>query len=307
MAVDRPQTIVGKVRHRDERTREVFWTPERLAAAKPARKIVSHRGSAGQKQWLPPPIGEGGCTPHHLGNLKEPAAHAEPMIAGALGVAQPLSYPYRTIGKLFFTQKGELYGGSAVLIAPNVLLTAAHCVYDDGAWSAHVEFYPSYPSREGNDPFYRFGYHSLACWGSWIGDTGNYARDYAMVWVDAAPGQELGFLGLEWLGYDGTNLEGRRWEAVGYPVVPNPPFDGSTMDHTVGSFVEGDQPGVIGMSNDNMGDGASGGPWLTSLAGRYVNGVTSHTHDGESFTSFSPFFTSDVFALYKYISNPANR
>jgi hypothetical protein len=255
-------------------------------------------------------VAKGGHTPYHRGDAPEPAAHPEPQIAGAIGVAQPLSYPYRTVGKLFFTQNGELDSGSAAMISPNVLLTAAHCVYYGGVWSENMEFYPSYGSREGGDPLYRFGYRSLACRSDWIGNTDDFSLDYAMVWIDAAPGKELGFLGLAFLGADGWNLEGRRWEAIGYPVIPDPPFDGDTMDHTVGKFFPGDQSNVIGLNNDNMGEGASGGPWLTSVDGpmkAYANGVTSHTNKGTGgFVSYSPFFTTEVLDLYEYISNPAN-
>ncbi len=309
MTSGKPETPVSKVRRPDEPPHGVFWTPERRAAAKPVRRQASPVEAAAAARWKPALSGESGRTHYHRGDAEEPAIHPEPRIAGALGVAQPLSYPYRAIGKLFFTQNGELNSGSAALISPNVLLTAGHCVFYNGAWSAHMEFLPSFPSRADNAPFFSFGYHSLACWSGWIDDTGDYSRDYAMVWIDAGPGKELGYLGLEWLGADDAQvLEDRRWEAVGYPVLPNPPFDGFTMDHTVGRFVAGDQPAVIGINNDNMADGASGGPWLTSLASSYVNGVTSHTdkHYGD-FVSFSPFFTSRVFDLYKYISDPANR
>ena len=98
------------------------------------------------------------------------------MIAGALGVAQPLSYPYRTIGRLAFYQGGQPLFASAALISPNILLTAAHCVYDNGEWSSRMAFLPSFPSRPNPSQFFAFDYHSLACWSSWIDDTGNYAR-----------------------------------------------------------------------------------------------------------------------------------
>lgn len=40
------------------------------------------------------------------------------------------TYPFFNMGKFYFTLSGSLYACSAMLLAPNLMLTAVHCVYD---------------------------------------------------------------------------------------------------------------------------------------------------------------------------------
>src|SRR5262249_36596035 len=82
--------------------------------------------------------------------------------------------------------------------------------------------------------------------------------------------------------------------AVGYPVEPNPPFDGTRMWKAVGNYVghpSGD-PRWVGMDNNNMGGGSSGGGWHVMYQGRwYTNGVMSY-HYGEP--AYSVYFNRSV-------------
>ena len=178
------------------------------------------------------------------------------------------------------------------MVAPNILLTAGHGAFEGGVWSQNVTFFPSYPSRGSSDPAYRFSYSYIAAWTAWT-QNGNRAYDYGMVWVDNAPGQILGWLGVLW----NANTSGRSWDAVGYPATPNPPFSGDAMDEAIGTFASSTVSGVIGLNNDNMEHGSSGGPWITDFNGsprEYANGLQSfHINDGD-FTEYGPFFTADV-------------
>jgi hypothetical protein len=126
-----------------------------------------------------------------------------------------------------------------------------------------------------------------------------------MIWVDNNPGDSVGWLGLLW----NANTAGRSWNAVGYPATPHPPFDGNTMDEARGTFMTSATAGTIGLSNDNMEHGSSGGPWVTDFNGasQYANGLQSfHIHDGD-LVEFGPYFTADVKGLLDWITNPANR
>jgi V8-like Glu-specific endopeptidase len=189
-------------------------------------------------------------------------------------------------------------------VAPNVLLTAGHCVYS-GGWSSNVAFYPSYPKRAATDPNYRFSYSYEAAWTAWT-QNGNRAFDYGLIWINNDPGHKVGWLGLLW----NANTSGRAWYAVGYPATPNPPFNGNVMDEALGNVASSSTSGTIGLTNDNMEHGSSGGPWITDFNGsprEYANGLQSfHIHDGD-FTEFGPYFTADVKGLLDWISNPANR
>jgi V8-like Glu-specific endopeptidase len=288
---------------------EEYWTPERRAAARPISLAAPSQEemTSRPEQAAAPEAGQSGHLPSSPpnGHTRENTAIQPDLNMGGNPVSQPLSYPYTTCGKLFFTQGGQDYAGSASVVAPNILLTAGHCVFGGGVWSTNVTFYPSYPSRGSSDPAYSFSYSYEAAWTAWT-QNGNKAYDYGMVWVDNTPGQILGWLGLLW----NANTSGRSWDAVGYPATPNPPFSGNTMDEAIGTFASSSVSGVIGLNNDNMEHGSSGGPWITDFNGsprEYANSLQSfHINDGD-FTEYGPYFTADVKGLYDWISNPANR
>ena len=252
------------------------------------------------------PKGPSGHTPPSHGEENNPAPHLEPRGNGGHAVPQPLNYPFCTVGKLFFVRNGRHLEGSAALISKNILLTAGHIVYHRG-WSVNPAFYPSYPKRPEKpkkDPAYLFAPSWQACWNAWYQDS-NVAYDYGMMWIDADPGNLIGWMGAAW----NLSTENRTWREVGYPFSPNPPFDGETMDAVFGQFAASDVNGTIGLTNDNMGKGTSGGPWITDWnedLPAHANSVRSFIHDGETI-GYGPYFTSEVHDLMNYISNPANR
>jgi V8-like Glu-specific endopeptidase len=293
----------GKSGDRNEAAAEEYWTEERRAKAKPVPLPKVPAGTA-PAATEPAKRGETGHTQHGPGEEKNPDTHVEPRGTGGQAVAAPLNYPYRTVGKLFFTQGGSGFSGSAAMITPNILLTAGHCVYD-GGWSTNVAFYPSYGKRASNDRAYKFNYNYVAAWTAWT-QHGNRAFDYGMVWFDSAPGNIIGWLGTLWNAPTG----GRTWDAVGYPATPNPPFNGNVMDECLGQVASSSTAGTIGLTNDNMEHGSSGGPWITNWneTGRtHANGLQSfHIHDGDT-TEYGPYFTQDLKGLMDWISNPANR
>lgn len=296
---------------------EEYWTPERRAAARPiSLPPPSQEEIASQSELAtaPPEPGQSGHLPpappsdeqnHANASTTERESEQPDLSTGGNPVPGPLTYPYTTCGKLFFTQGGQGFAGSASVVAPNILLTAGHCVFSGGNWSQNVAFYPSYPSRSPSDHAYKFSYSYIAAWTAWT-QNGNRAYDYGLVWIDNSPGQILGWLGLLW----NASTSGRSWDAVGYPATPNPPFTGQAMDEAIGTFASSTYSGVIGLNNDNMEHGSSGGPWITNFNGsprEYANGLQSfHVHDGD-FTEYGPYFTADVKGLYDWISNPANR
>lgn len=282
---------------------EEYWTEERRRAARPVPMPIVPLGAAPATKE-PERRGETGHTPQGLGEIKNREPHTEPLGTGGQAVAAPLDFPYRTCGKLFFTQGGNNFTGSAAMVAPNVLLTAGHCVYN-GGWSTNVAFFPSYGNRASNDPAYKFNYNNLACWTAWSQNS-DRAYDYGMVWFDSAPGNIIGWLGLLW----NALTANRTWDAVGYPATPNPPFNGNVMDECLGQVASSTIAGTIGLNNDNMEHGSSGGPWITDwneIARTHANGLQSfHNNDGDT-TEFGPYFTQDVKGLLDWISNPANR
>lgn len=287
-----------------------YWTPERMASAIPVPMPKVPKGAAAGEEVKPAgkPGSEAPGHPKsdHNGETmaKQDAGQAQPQTKGGGAVANPLAYPYTTCGKLFFTQGGSNFSGSASVVAPNVLLTAGHCVFN-GGWSTNVAFFPSYPKRAATDPNRTFSYSYEAAWTAWSQHS-NRAYDYGFIWIDNDPGHKLGWLGLLW----NAATSGRTWDAVGYPATPSPPFNGNVMDEALGMVASSSTSGTIGLTNDNMEHGSSGGPWITDFNGsprEYANGVQSfHINDGD-FTEFGPYFTGDLKGLLDWISNPANR
>ena len=288
----------------NESSTEEYWTEERRSAAKPVPMPKGQPHTPPEAEAHEQPKGELGHTAHGHGEDKDPSPHAEPLGMGGQAVAQPLNYPYRTAGKVFFTQNGGDFTGSAAMISPNILLTAGHCVYE-GGWSTNMVFYPSYGKRGATDPAYKFNYSYLACWTAW-NQHGNRAFDYGMVWMPTAPGNRIGWLGTLW----NAPTANRVWDAVGYPSRPNPPFNGNTMCEALGQFAASSTSGVIGLTNDNMEQGSSGGPWITAWnesARTHANGLQSfHITDGDTI-EYGPYFTQDLNGLMNWIANPANR
>jgi V8-like Glu-specific endopeptidase len=285
---------------------EEHWTEERRRAAQPV-PLPTERPPDEQpvaEEAEPAERGPTGHLPPNPPPKEQKETTGEQAESDASPVLNPLVYPYTTCGKLFFTQNGGGFAGSAAMVAPNVLLTAGHCVYN-GGWSTNIAFFPSYPKRAASDPAYHFTYSHVAAWTAWT-QNGNRAFDYGMVWFDSAPGNTVGWLGLLW----NVSTAGRVWDAVGYPATPAPPFDGNTMDEAVGTFTASSVPGTVGLTNDQMEHGSSGGPWITDFNGsprEYANGLQSfHINDGDS-VEYGPYFTDAVKGLFDWISNPANR
>ena len=285
----------------DESFRE-FWTEEQRAAARP---LPMPRPEPASRPWTPPAGADVGCTSHGEGRaLRSPAEPYAP-VPGGNPVSAPLSYPYSACGKLFLTQGQAVARGSAAMISANIALTAGHCVYNQGVWSTRVQFCPGWGHRSSTDPVYAVNYDYLACWTAWS-QNGNVAFDYGMIWFDSAPGNTTGWLGTLW----NASTANRLWDAVGYPGLPSPPFNENIMDESLGAALPGAVTGTVGLSNDNMEEGSSGGPWLTDYNGSprvYANGVQSFYTQKDSSTLYGPYFTQDLNGLMNWIANPANR
>ena len=64
------------------------------------------------------------------------------------------------------------------------------------------------------------------------------------------------------------------------------------MDECLGQVASSSTAGTIGLTNDNMEHGSSGGPWVTNwneTVRTHANGLQSfHIHDGDT-TEFGPY------------------
>jgi V8-like Glu-specific endopeptidase len=219
------------------------------------------------------------------------------------------TYPYRTIGVLFFTQRGIDSRCSAAVVGKNILWTAGHCLHDGSGepegWSYDVVFVPSY--EDGNAPFGNWSYYDLVVRTSWF-TSADKRFDFGGVILkqndDGKSIQEIvGRLGIAF------NLDPiQHWFNFGYPVFS--PFDGKSMQICAGSFARNDisftAPIPQAMGCD-MTPGSSGGPWIINFSGstvntNYLNGNNSYRLTNFDEEIYSPYFGDDARDLYYFIS-----
>ena len=308
-----------------------FWTPERIAAAIPRDLVIDSRGLG----YLRHPDGflqpyghkiRAEVTPRSL----PPSPFAKPGGPGGGGggggtttnVIKNAEWTadnaiQRAAGRLLFAMDGGLYVCSGTVVAEpksdrSIILTAAHCVYDDvaKAFATNVKFIPDQAHTSSgktdtdctNDP--------LGCWVptfgvvdvEWANKTfpKNIAWDYAFYVVNNAGAHIGGTLPDE---LDAAvnapfyadfelpprfNVTGSRVDytfALGYSYRFDPKFMYCAEDMTVNGSVNWWLPSC------GLSGGSSGGPWVqvqdgsTSWSGD-INGkiysVNSWGYQGKS-------------------------
>ena len=277
---------------------EEYWTPERRAAARPL-PMPSPSATYVPAPWVPPAGPPSTDPPEDSKSSKFEGSRfpkpAEPSttLFGATPVDNLSVRPYNANGKLFLTADGVNYVGSAALIRKSIAITAAHCLHtgrNGGVYTSNVAFYPQYPVDEIGLPRGFPAVRMIVPPGWYEGDDEPLAYDFGYIKFDADVSFFFGPPArLMW-----NAVRQQRRRAVGYPLQPNPPFDGTMMWTTVGNYVER-APGElrwIGMDNNNMGNGASGGGWHVLDQGEwYTNGVFSF-HFGEP--AYSVYFDQAI-------------
>ena len=272
-----------------------FWTPERLAAAKPfPMPLVSGEpamvqvdrtavaGAGGE-------IGAGAAptitrAPETLIRLWDPrsvfaqeAPDVDPNDHGTggayytssrvatYGSTQYKKYPYTTVGKLYFNIGTSLYVCSASSLRPRVLLTAGHCVHSgNGSTTGWYTNWVFYPSLNGTiAPFGKWKPTIVWVTGTWFSGGGGVpnAADYAMMEMKDSilrvkMGNKLGYLG-----YHTLALSPNHATLVGYPQS----FDnGNIMHQTTSESAFGPYTNCYEYGTNHTG-GSSGGPWVENM------------------------------------------
>ncbi|RNC85867.1 MAG: hypothetical protein ED557_03595 [Balneola sp.] len=209
-------------------------------------------------------------------------------------VPNPGSWPYACIGKLLFTQNGTDYVGTAFSVSgsKSVFMTAGHCVYDQasGKWSENTVLSLGWSSSSQGQKF--TAVNLVTCYG-WIRNEG-YQYDIGAGIVSGDMFTNRGNLGILFNQQANTG----PWTAVGYPADPNPPYGGNTMYQSVGSYISPIDPGTIGMNNNDMGGGSSGGPWIVNSDWGYVNGLQSYDYDNPDTDEYSPYFGEAAYNIW---------
>ncbi|RMX05197.1 hypothetical protein EAW55_00595 [Legionella jordanis] len=179
------------------------------------------------------------------------------------------SFPYSTVGKLFFTIPGQGdYVCSASVIAKRVVLTAGHCVHSGsgglGGYFMNFTFIPAY--RNGAAPFLSWTATYVLTTPSWStgGGTVPNAADYAM--LEVADQTFMGTLrSISYLtgalGWQTNSLIPNHSHLLGYPCN----FDSCQEMHQVtAQSARWVSPNNVEYGSDMQG-GSSGGPWVQNF------------------------------------------
>lgn len=251
-----------------------FWTPKRLASAKPIEQIT---GAAQSAPVSAPPVplpGKMVTTP-----IWNPAA--DPY--------------YRRAGKLFVELNGENGYGSACAINRRGILTAAHCLYEAGQYATKGLYVPGY--QGGAFPLGSFPLTGVAVPDGWL-NTGSREWDYGFCKVGEGGPDGNSFLGdVTGIFHLAVERRAAEWLTLGYPAVPTPQyeFDGEMMWGCYGEKTR-DIGRVIGKQG-TLTAGSSGGPWMIPGT-EFVNGVQSVDNSLIPNENFSPYFDHAVLELY---------
>ncbi len=286
---------------------DAFWTPERIAKALANPKDMVRPGSGSSlgltaEEPSGPPLSSPGYCPDCADSPE--AIDAPVLKLGATCPASPFewnfdtdfnSYPQRAVGKVIFqSPSGELGSCSAALVEKRIILTAGHCVSENGAWMSSVVFKPGY--LDGNIPFGSGHAEWMTAPGEWL-NLELPTRDVAFVRISENLGETLGWLGL--LANAGRN--GTSWQQYGYPA--DAPFDGSKLAKNTSAWGYDDctsgPPCTMGVGSSFTG-GSSGGPWVLNQGGDlFANGVNSYYYLSCETTMYSPYFDQTIWDLFQ--------
>ncbi|GJL53511.1 MAG: hypothetical protein NPIRA02_06430 [Nitrospirales bacterium] len=210
------------------------------------------------------------------------------------------AYPYRTVGKLFFSKPDGDYVCSASIIGKRLVLTAGHCVYGnhDGTkqfWRNFL-FVPAF--YYGQAPYQQWSWSYVVIPGSWAASPSvPNQSDFAIIEArDRVVGSSLTRIGA-WLGHLGWrtySLSNNHVKQMGYPCN----LDSCQEMHQVdsGDYVNNSQ-NTVAYGSDMRG-GASGGPQVMNFGnpsvGQFLSlgrmnqvvGVNSYGHGTNVFLKY---------------------
>lgn len=297
-----------------------YWTARRMAAAIPADVLeISQQGRADRAPESAATLGAGGVGPSAPdgtvplaagsltpadGSLSTPLAY--PYTSGPVATSDYRTYPYSTIGRIFFTNPidGLNYACSGTALTSaneSVVWTAGHCVHGGGpgnVYYTHWVFVPSYVDH--TRPAGTWSALALLAPAQWIADE-NLHYDMGAAIVAPVSGQRLtevtGGRGIEW------NLpQDQTFDAFGYPAAS--PFTGERIYHCLADLGTTSNPGGPGPATLGIGcdmtQGSSGGGWV--VANDFVNSNVSYGIEGEPGVIYGPYFGDVAATLYETAS-----
>lgn len=286
----------------DARRASEYWTPERFKAAKPLPLPAAKAGEVKQEVAPPHPAAkpassdaqapsikarpreqklydgdeksllDGDIEPQAKGTFGAPytSSRVFPIFTGSgAGFSADRAYPYRTVGKLFFSIDGSPYVCSGSVIQRRVVATAGHCVHSGnaGGFFDNFVFVPSF--RDGVAPFKAWNWRYVITTGAWASGGGGVpnAADYAMIEfgdqpiATGGPSTKLGNV-TGWLGWQTVSLNSNHTSKLGYPCNLD---RCQKMQNVTSNSYRPTSPNNVEYGSDARG-GSSGGPWVQNFA-----------------------------------------
>jgi V8-like Glu-specific endopeptidase len=220
--------------------------------------------------------------------------------ASSVSVAGVSEVGTRTNGKIIGLDPREgPYTCSGTAIATpsrSIVLTAGHCVIENGSESRRIAFVPAY--EHGKRPFGTFEASSVYVMPEWRHGEN---PDFDVAALRVKPNR-LGKL-TDVVGGRGIAIgKSRRaaFQIFGYPAARAGGEElRSCRAHGLGSdpFTYNFLGPPTMPASCNLAAGSSGGAWL--LDGQYVSGVTSYSYAGRPTQLFSPYFGAEVGAFLR--------
>lgn len=289
-----------------------YWTPQRMAEARPANPALPGPPSPPVEGPAVPtgppgavsgsPGGDWPLVEADEATLVELAQSVElpsgytyppPENTWAVPVTWYGSFPIRTVGKVYFTRGGVNWVASGASAGGRAVLTSGWVISDgSGTISSDITFVPALRG-------------SWRPYGTWIMNwyivptawhtSANWCRQVAYFAVADQGGQTLsqkvGHLGMAW-----NFSADQAWTGLAYPTVG---WSGTIMVATNASYSKSDAPGgctpaTLGMGTSQT-SGCSGGPWILRYRAQqftqnYTNGIFGHMYGATPDEYFTPYF-----------------
>lgn len=273
--------------------KEEPFTPEEIEAAEPFSEEVTPKELQQMKRRFRQLYPDAINVPPRKSDGVQQKGQPEPVDAPGA------SSPYWNTGKLVFRKDGSTRRCTAQFVDTNVLLTAAHCVYDakTGVWNSGFRFYQAYDERTSTQSV---GWRCVSIFDGYHTPSKNYAFDYAFILTD--PGDIQAPLTLH-TGVPATV----SLTAVGYPANYG---DGKKLYRVDGDWDAVDD-GIVKMTDNPMRSGNSGGAWFSEFkvdgdaANNLVVSVNSHHIVGNNTDEYGPLFTADTQRLLDHVRDEA--
>jgi V8-like Glu-specific endopeptidase len=215
--------------------------------------------------------------------------------ASSFEVLEATAPQYRTNGRIFgFTPHVGPYSCSGTSLATpsgSIVLTAGHCVYDEGRFGTHLIFIPSFAHEK--RPFGTFVGTRTFVDPRWRKSEDS---DYDVAAFEVEP-NELGTLSTAVGAKSWTSSRSRfsELQIFGYPAGA---ARGEEMRSCVGHGLGVDRlDAPFGdptlPAKCNLAPGSSGGAWLTE-GGQLIDGVTSYGYINVPDRLYSPYFGTQI-------------